>query len=52
MANVDGVILGNTITSILGVAMNKDWKEPDCIKNPVAFDMKRYLRNLEIHNNN
>lgn len=47
MACIDGVILGNTYTTITGIDINKDWKEPDPIKNPVIYELKRYLRRLE-----
>jgi hypothetical protein len=47
MVCVDGVILGNTLTSILGVNLTKDWKEPDPLKNPVIFELRKYLRRLE-----
>ena len=40
MCCVDGVILGNTLTSILGIDMQRNWKDPDIIKNPVAFELK------------
>jgi len=48
MVCVDGVVLGNTITSILGVDMAHNWREPDLVKNPVAIELKRHMRNLEI----
>ena len=47
MVCVDGVILGNTSSSILGIDMSKDWKDPNQLKNPVAYELKRYLRSLE-----
>jgi hypothetical protein len=47
MSCVDGVILGNTTTNLLGVDITKDWKEPDPYKNPVAFELKKYLKKLE-----
>jgi len=47
MVCVDGVVLGNTITSILGVDMSNNWREPDLVKNPVAIELKRHMRNLE-----
>ncbi|CDW73885.1 zinc carboxypeptidase family protein [Stylonychia lemnae] len=48
MVCVDGVVLGNTITSILGVDMPNNWREPDLVKNPVAIELKRHMKNLEI----
>lgn len=48
MCCVDGVILGNTSTSILGIDMISNWKDPDLVKNPVAFELKRYMKSLEI----
>lgn len=47
MTSVDGVILGNTYNNILGVNVNRDWKEPDPYKNPVIFELKKYLKRLD-----
>jgi hypothetical protein len=44
MVCVDGVILGNTFTNIIGIDLTKDWREPDVIKNPIIFELKKYLK--------
>ena len=51
MACVDGVLLGNTASTISGIEINRDWKEPDPFKNPVVFEIKRYIKKLETKRN-
>jgi hypothetical protein len=47
MTCIDGVILGNTVTNILGIDMCTNWKQPDVYKNPIANELKKYLKNQE-----
>lgn len=47
MTCVDGVMLGNTVTNISGINMNRDWKDPDFRKNPVIYEIKKYLKKIE-----
>ena len=50
MACIDGVMIGNTVTSILGTDMSHDWKDPDFGRDPVLSEVKKYLRKMEEHN--
>ena len=44
MLCVDGVVIGNTITTILGTDITNDWKEPDHLRNPVLYELKKYIK--------
>jgi len=46
MMCVDGVLIGNTLTSITGIDMEKDWRQPLHSKNPIIFELKTYLEGL------
>ena len=47
MTCIDGVILGNSFTNILGVDVSKDWRIPDLTKNPILNEVKKYMHNME-----
>lgn len=47
MMNVDGLILGNTCSNIKGVDMTRNWWNPDQKKNPIVFELKRYIKELD-----
>lgn len=47
MACPDGLIIGNTTTSLLGVDLTHDWRDPDPIKNPVLYELKKHLKKYD-----
>ena len=47
MACPDGIIIGNTTTSLFGFDMMSDWKEPDQMKNPIIYELKKYLKKFD-----
>ena len=44
MLNPDGVILGNSRTSILGFDLNRVWIDPDPLAHPSIFNTKNFIK--------
>jgi hypothetical protein len=38
--------MGNTYTTITGINLSKNWKDPDQNRNPVIFELKKYLKSI------
>ena len=47
MMCVDGVLIGNTFSNICGIDMHSNWKNTLYIKNPVVYELKKYMRKLQ-----
>ena len=43
MINVDGVVIGNSRNSLVGVDLNRRWKEPNSIMHPEIYFLKLYM---------
>jgi len=43
MINVDGVVIGNSRNSLVGVDLNRRWKEPNSIMHPEIYFLKLSL---------
>lgn len=50
MLNPDGVVYGNYRCSLLGVDLNRRWKEPNHILHPTIFHAKELIGSLRQHN--
>ena len=50
MINVDGVILGNSRTSIAGCDLNRRWKNPNEYFHPEIYYCKDLIKNLSLNN--
>ena len=46
MINVDGVIAGNYRSSLVGMDLNRQWKNPNATLFPEIFSMKRMIRDF------
>ena len=46
MINVDGVIAGNYRSSLVGMDLNRQWKNPNQTLFPEIFSMKRMIQNF------
>jgi murein tripeptide amidase MpaA len=40
MINADGVVIGNTRSSLFGVDLNRRWREPNSILHPEIYFLK------------
>lgn len=49
MLNPDGVIYGNYRSSILGVDLNRRWKNPSKFLHPTIFYAKKLIKYLHKH---
>ena len=47
MINVDGVMIGNSVTSVSGANLNRIWNEPIKDVNPEVFHIKEYFTNFQ-----
>jgi murein tripeptide amidase MpaA len=43
MINVDGVVIGNARTSLLGLDLNRRWTQPNPLIHPEVYFLKREL---------
>ena len=50
MINVDGVILGNSRTSISGCDLNRRWKNPNEIFHPEIYYCKDLIKQFSMKN--
>ena len=46
MINIDGVILGNSRTSISGCDLNRRWKQPNYFLHPEIYYCKDLIKNF------
>jgi murein tripeptide amidase MpaA len=45
MINVDGVVIGNSRTSLVGLDLNRRWTEPNPLIHPEVFFLKKEMLN-------
>jgi murein tripeptide amidase MpaA len=43
MINVDGVVIGNSRTSLVGLDLNRRWTEPNPLIHPEVFFLKKEM---------
>jgi len=48
MLNIDGVINGNYRTSLLGVDLNRRWKQPLKFVHPIIYSFKQLIKTFRI----
>lgn len=46
MLNPDGVVYGNTRTSLLGVDLNRRWSKPSSVLHPTLYYVKRLIQTM------
>ncbi len=44
MINIDGVIIGNARSSLLGLDLNRRWTDPNPILHPEVYFMKNMMK--------
>ena len=43
MMNVDGVVIGNSRSSIIGLDLNRRWTDPNPLLHPEIYSIKTYM---------
>lgn len=46
MINIDGVVIGNARSSLIGIDLNRRWSDPNIYMHPEIFYVKENLKKL------